>query len=237
MSESDSAPRSAELSAEELLEIFSVLSHDLKSPIFTIDGFSELLVGDYGEKLDDEGKDFLARIRSAAHQMRHILDEMSHMIKLLNRPSAARQISLGEVVEELERKYAPACEQRGVTFEIDGEMPVVHADPEKVREALGALISNAIFFNDRPEGERTVRLFSERRDGGVRCCVEDNGIGIDPRYQAQIFQLGLKLDKSRGGGPGFGLYLAKRAIESQGGWLTVDSTLQKGSTFCLVLPQ
>ena len=69
----------------------------------------------------------------------------------------------------------------------------------------------------------------------VRICVRDNGIGIDPRYTGQIFDLGLKLDKSRGGGPGYGLYLAKRIMESHGGSMTVDSELGKGSKFCLVI--
>jgi signal transduction histidine kinase len=66
--------------------------------------------------------------------------------------------------------------------------------------------------------------------------VKDNGIGIDPRYTQQIFDLGLKLDKSRGGGPGYGLYLAKRIIEGQGGSISVDSVLDEGSTFCFTIP-
>jgi len=67
--------------------------------------------------------------------------------------------------------------------------------------------------------------------------VRDNGIGIDPRYTNQIFDLGLKLDKSRGGGPGYGLYLAKRIAESHGGSISVDSVPDQGSTVCLTIPQ
>ena len=68
--------------------------------------------------------------------------------------------------------------------------------------------------------------------------MRDNGIGIDSRYMNQVFELGgmSKLDKQRGGGPGYGLYLAKRIIESHGGELTVDSTMGEGSTFCFTLP-
>jgi light-regulated signal transduction histidine kinase (bacteriophytochrome) len=65
-----------------------VLSHDLKSPIFAVDGFSELLVSDYSDKLDEEGQDFLRRIRSSAQYMKKVLDEMSHVIKLLARRGA-----------------------------------------------------------------------------------------------------------------------------------------------------
>ena len=82
------------VSTDELIRLFSVLSHDLKSPIFSIDGFSELLIGDYQDKLDEEGKDFLNRIRSSAQQMKKVLDDMSHMVKLLARPNARRATPL-----------------------------------------------------------------------------------------------------------------------------------------------
>src|SRR5205809_8121868 len=89
------------LTQEELLRLFSVLSHDLKSPIFSVDGFSELLLADYTDKLDDEGQDFLRRIRGSAQQMKKVLDEMSHMVKLLSRPDAKRPTPLREIIEEV----------------------------------------------------------------------------------------------------------------------------------------
>jgi signal transduction histidine kinase len=67
-------------------------------------------------------------------------------------------------------------------------------------------------------------------------CVTDNGIGLDPRYAQQIFDLGVKLDKARGGGPGYGLYMARRVAESHGGTLTVQSVPGEGSTFCMEIP-
>lgn len=221
---------------EELIRFFSVLSHDLKSPIFSIDGFSDLLLGDYSDKLDEEGQDFLRRIRSSAQQMKKVLDEMSHMVKLLARPNAVRPTPLREVVEEVLLKYNYMIEDGGVKVDLPADLPTVNVDPEKIREAIGALISNALFFNDRPKGERTIALEVSPDANGYRLCVRDNGIGIDPRYTAQTFDLGLKLDKSRGGGPGYGLYLAKRVVESHGGAITVDSQLGQGSTFCMTLP-
>ena len=217
---------------EELVRFFSVLSHDLKSPIFAVDGFSDLLLTDYEDKLDEEGQDFLRRIRSSAQQMKKVLDEMSHMVKLLARPNAIRPTPLREVIEEVLLKYNYMIEDGGVKVDVPAELPTVDVDPEKMREAIGALISNALFFSDRAKGEREIAITSD----GTKLCVRDNGIGIDPRYTGQIFDLGLKLDKSRGGGPGYGLYLAKRIIESQGGELTVESTLGEGSAFCFTIP-
>ena len=224
------------VSSEELIKFFSVLSHDLKSPIFSIDGFSELLLGDYKDKLDEEGQDFLRRIRSSAQQMKKVLDEMSHMVKLLARPNSSRPTPLREIIEEVLLKYNYMVEDGGVKVDLPADLPTVNVDPEKLREAIGALISNALFFNDRPKGERSIAIECEKDGANHRLCVRDNGIGIDPRYTHQIFDLGLKLDKSRGGGPGYGMYLAKRVIESHGGAITVDSTLGEGSKFCLSIP-
>ncbi len=214
-----------------------MLSHDLKSPIFAVDGFSELLLSDYSDKLDDEGQDFLRRVRSSAQYMKKVLDDMSHLVKLLGRPTMKRPTPLREIVEEVILKYNYLIEEGAVRVEAPADLPVVDVDAEKMREAIGAIVSNALFFNDHPRGEREIAIECTRDVSGVRFCVRDNGIGIDPRYIDQIFELGgvSKMDKQRGGGPGYGLFLAKRLIESHGGTITVQSTLE-GSTFCFTVP-
>ena len=231
------SPAGQVLTIEELTRLFGVLSHDLKSPIFSIDGFSDLLLGDYTDKLDEEGQDFLRRIRSSAQQMKKVLDEMSHLVKLLARPNMPRPTPLREIVEEVILKCNYQIEEGGVKIDIPDDLPTVNVDPEKMREAIGALFANALFFNDRPKGERTIAFDCNVDPDGYRLCVRDNGIGIDPRYTNQIFDLGLKLDKSRGGGPGYGLYLAKRIVESHGGSISVDSVPDQGSSVCLTIPR
>ena len=226
------------LSREELVRLFGVLSHDLKSPIFTVDGFSDLLLADASDALDPESRDFLQRIRGAAQQMKRVLDDMAHMIKLLSRPDAARPTDLNEVLAEVRLKYNNMIDEGGAEFEVRNPLPTVMGDPEKVREAFGALVSNALIFTDRKKGERRVCIESSPGDDGlVEVCVEDNGIGIDPRYTPQIFELGLKLDKSRGTGAGYGLFLAKKVFEDSGGGHSVESTPGRGSRFCFTMPR
>jgi signal transduction histidine kinase len=223
---------------EELLRFFGVLSHDLKSPIFAVDGFSDLLISDYLDKLDDEGQDFLKRIRSSAQYMKKVLDDMSHMVKLLGRPDSRRPTPLREIIEEVLLKLNFQIEEGGVRVDVPQDLPVVNVDPEKMREAIGAIVSNALFFSDRPKGEREIAIESSRSGSGLRVCFRDNGVGIDPRYAQQIFELGgvSKLDKQRGGGPGYGLFLARRVVESHGGEMSVESTPGKGTTICFTLP-
>jgi signal transduction histidine kinase len=232
------APAETPVTNEELVRFFSVLSHDLKSPIFAVDGFSDLLLSDYLDKLDDEGQDFLKRIRASAQYMKRVLDDMSHMVKLLARPSAHKPTPLREIVEEVILKYNFQIEEGGVKVDLPDEMPTVTVDPEKIREAIGAIVGNALFFSDREKGERHVAIDCTIEDGFAKLCVRDNGIGIDSRYASQVFDLGgvSKLDKARGGGPGYGLYLAKRIIEGHGGTMSVDTTLGEGSVFCFTVP-
>ena len=226
------------LTQDELVRLFSVLSHDLKSPIFAVDGFSDLLLSDYEDKLDEEGQDFLRRIRSSVQYMKRVLDDMSRMVKLLARPDARKPTPLREVVEEVILKYNFMIEEGGVRVDVPAELPVVNVDPEKIREAIGAMIGNALFFTDRDKGDRHVAIDCSKEGDSVRLCVRDNGIGIESRYASQVFELGgvSKLDKTRGGGPGYGLYMARRIVESHGGTMTVDSAHGEGSTFCFTIP-
>lgn len=237
MQDTPSADRT--VTTDEMVRFFSVLSHDLKSPIFAVDGFSDLLISDYADKLDEEGQDFLRRIRSSAQQMKRVLDDMSHMVKLLARPVLRKPTPLREVVEEVILKHNFAIEEGGVTVDVPSDLPVINIDPEKMREALGAILSNALFFTDRAKGERRIAIDAATDAGRYRISVRDNGIGIDPRYAPQVFELGgmSKLDKARGGGPGYGLFMARRVVESHGGELSVESTLGEGSTFTITLPQ
>ena len=222
---------------KELMRLFRVQSHDLKSPLFVIQGFLELLLSDYADKLDDEGRDFLQRIRGSSEQMKIVLEGISHIVKLLARPNAIRQTPLREIVEEALLKYNYLIEEGGVRVDVPPELPTVNVDVEKIREAICALISNALSFNDRPRGERLIAIDCQPDGAAYRLSVRDNGIGIDPRYAGQIFDVGLKLDKSRGGGPGYGLYLAKRVAEAHGGSIGVESIPDEGSTFSLTIPR
>ena len=235
---SQEPPVDQSITNDELIRFFSVLSHDLKSPIFAVDGFSELLLADYLDRLDEEGQDFLKRIRSSSQQMKRVLDDMSHMVKLLARPTARRPTPLREVMEEVIQKYSYLIEEGGVQVEMPPDLPVLNVDSEKIREAMSALISNALVFTDRPKGERKISVEASVDGDRQKICVRDNGTGIDGRYLSQVFDLGSvsKLDRQRGGGPGYGLYLAKRIIESHGGEITVDSKLGEGSTFCFTVP-
>ena len=225
-----------QLTVDELARFFGVLAHDLKSPIFSIDGFSDLLLADYAGKIDAEGEDFLRRIRSSAQQMKKVLDDMCHIVKLVSRPVAQTPVNLHDLFDELRLKHSSLFADASVDIVLAPDLPLLETDPELLKELLGVLLKNAVFFSDRSIDQRTVLMEVTRVSEGIRFSVTDNGIGIDPRYAAQIFELGIKMDKSRGGGPGYGLFLGRKIAMMLGGNLEVSSELNAGSTFSFVLP-
>jgi len=166
-----------------------------------------------------------------------VIDELEFVTDKKVFPYVALPTPLREIIEEVLLKCNYQIEEGGAQIVLPGELPTLDVDPEKMREAIAALVANALFFNDQPKGEQTIVIDCNVEPDGHRVCIRDNGIGIDPRYISQTFELGLKLDKSRGGGPGYGLYLAKRVIESHGGSISVESALNQGSTFCFTIPR
>ncbi len=224
------------LSVEEMIRLFRLLSHDLKSPIFSIDGFSELLLSDYGESLDEEGRDFLQRIRNGVGQMKSTLDGFSRTVKLLAEPNRYTEVDLDEVVEQVRLKLNYRAEEKGVEIEIEEGLPTVEADAEKLRELFRALISNAVEYSREDAESSKVTISHVVDDEALRVTVNDEGIGIDPQYHEQIFEAGLRLDKKSGAGSGCGLYLARRIAESHDGAIEVESDEGRGSRFTLRLP-
>lgn len=224
------------LDQDELIRLFRLLSHDLKSPIFSIDGFSELLLADYSEHLDEEGKDFLLRIRNGVSQMKTTLDGFSRTVKLLAEPNHPADVDLNDVIEQVRLKLSFRAEERGVDLEVEGDLPSVEGDPEKLRELFRVLLSNGIEYSDQNKEVSKLTVNHSQKDGQIRVSVTDNGIGIDPQYHDQIFEAGLRLDKKTGSGSGCGLYLARQLARAHGGTVTVESEEGRGSSFHVTLP-
>lgn len=225
------------LTIPELVRCFGVLSHDLKSPIFTIDGFSDLLLLDHAEQLGEEGEDFLRRIRASAGVMKRVIERMNSVVKMLSRPPQLETITVSELLDELRLHHNYLLEDGELTIEAPDDLPQIRADREMLKEMLGALLVNAVQFNDNPPGQRRVTLRVTAAPDEVKFAVIDNGIGIDPRWTEQVFELGIKMEKSRGEGPGYGLFMARKIAQLHSGSIEVESATGAGSTFTVRLPR
>lgn len=229
--------RNAELSAANAeMERFNyAVSHDLRSPIFTIEGFVGLLEKD--AKSGDEKRVVhdASIIRNATAKMGSLLDAIQELARIRQGLHPTEDVDLSEVVDEARGLVEPLLTEANATFRLAPNLPRVRADRACLREVFRILIDNAIRHHHGPEKAR-VEIEAFREDGKTVCKVRDNGVGIAPRYQELVFGLFEKLDAD-GEGKGMGLAFAQRMIEAHGGRIRVESRgLGHGSTFVFTLP-
>lgn len=208
------------------------VAHDLRAPVFTIEGFVGLVEQDLDHGRNDRARTDLRTIRSAANKMRRNLDELLRLLQAGRQSYQKVEVELGEAAADAVQALAEKID--GAEVEIEPDLPSVPADPLRLGEVLRNLLDNALTHMGRPEGARIE--IGARLDGEETVVyVRDNGVGIDPRYHERIFELFERLDASSPS-TGLGLTLVRRIVERHGGRVWVESEgLGRGATFCFTL--
>jgi len=219
----------------ELERFAYTVSHDLKSPLVTIRGHMGLLRRDIAEGNTEQIEGDMARIADAAGKMYQLLNEVLELSRIGHKLNPPEDVPLGELARETVELVAGKIAQRGVEVRIAPDLPVVHGDRPRLREALQNLVENAVkWMGDQPDP--LIEIGARTEGDRVVCRVRDNGVGIDPRFHEKIFGLFEKLDAASEG-TGVGLALVKRIIEVHGGRIRLESEgAGRGSTFCFTLP-
>ena len=228
--------RTAQLEAtnRELESFAYSISHDLRSPLRALDGFSEILLQDYGEALDDAGRDYLRRIKSAANHMAGLMDGLLQLSRLNREELDFKEVDLtalaGSFVAEL-RERDPA---RDVVVDIAPGL-VARADPKLMRAVLENLLGNAWKFTARHEMAH-IEVGADRRDDGVAFFVRDDGAGFDMRYAGNLFGAFQRLHTpDQFEGTGIGLATVQRIVHRHGGVAWAEGEVEKGATFWFTL--
>lgn len=220
----------------ELERFTYTVSHDLKSPLITIKGFLALLEKDLARDVRERLAGHIRRIANAADKMKGLLDDLLELSRVGRLVAPSEHVDLGDLARKASDLFAGRLSSRGVMVEIAANMPQVFADPKRLQDVLQNLIDNAIkFMGNQPEPR--IEIGGWRGSGEVVFFVRDNGMGIEPRYHAKIFELFDKLNPHIEGS-GVGLALAKRIIELHGGHIRVESAGPGyGSAFICTLPE
>jgi signal transduction histidine kinase len=213
------------------LESFSYsVSHDLRSPLRSMDGFSLALLEDYGDRLDDEARDSLQRIRAASQRMGRLIDELLGLARVTRAELRIQDVDLSAMAEEIVSTLARSEPERRVRWEIDKGI-LVRGDRELIEIALQNLLANAWKFTSKVE-EAVIRVGMRHEDGEQVCFVSDNGAGFDMAYASRLFGAFQRLHHERDfPGTGVGLATVQRVMHRHGWSLGAHASLGQGATF------
>lgn len=236
--ESRVAKRTGQLEASNAeLEAFAYsVSHDLRAPLRAIDGFSNALLIDNGEQLDDVGRSYLDRIRGAASRMGELIDAMLSLSRLSRSQMRHEPVDLSAIVERLLRGLREEDPVRRVEARVTPGLVVV-GDEHLLTVALDNLLENAWKFTR--EREVAEIEFGVRREGGERVFyLRDNGAGFDPQYAGKLFVAFQRLHSpTRFEGTGVGLTTVQRVIHRHGGRIWGEGSPGAGATFYFTLDE
>ncbi|MGC2063950.1 MAG: PAS domain-containing protein, partial [Thermodesulfovibrionales bacterium] len=218
------------------MESFSyAASHDLRSPLITIAGFSNILLEDYAEKLDDKGKDYLNRINNSVKKMNQLIADLLNFSKVSTKEILKHDFNMDELTQTLVNELKPAIGERDILFEIK-QMPSAYGDLAMISQVLVNLLSNAIkFTHSRETAIIEVGGYTENVENVYY--VQDNGIGFDMQFSNRLFSLFQRIHTSREiEGTGVGLVLVKSIVEKHGGRVWAEGKPDEGARFCFTLP-
>ncbi|HOO52875.1 MAG TPA: PAS domain S-box protein [Methanothrix sp.] len=230
------AERTRELEAKnaEMERFAYTVSHDLRSPLVTIQGFLGFLKEDLRDRDEERIEADIEMISGAVGKMDYLLRDTLRLSRIGRVANPPENIPFGEIVSDALASTQEMARAKEVEISVAEEWPSVHVDRLRIGEALVNLVENGIRYSaDRPRPRVEVGW---RKDGEEAVFfVRDNGIGIDPGQQEKVFELFYKADPESEG-TGAGLAIVKRIIEVHGGRIWVESVEGEGSTFCFTLP-
>ncbi|MCK4389878.1 MAG: PAS domain S-box protein [Desulfobacterales bacterium] len=223
---------------EELDSFVYRVSHDLKSPIVTIDGFVGALKEDFGDVLAEDGQKYLGYISDAARKMELLIKDLLDLSRIDRLTRKKREFPFATLVKDTLKALQPQIKARHIVVNIQEDLPVIYAERRRLERAVDNLLTNAIKYIGKENPSPRIDVGVEQQNGQKVFFVRDNGIGIEKRDFDKIFRVFQRLPSAKkqiGEGTGVGLTIVKRIIEHHGGKIWLISEPGKGSTFYFTL--
>lgn len=224
--------------ANQELEAFSYsVSHDLKAPLRGIDGYSQLLLEEYGERLDAEGLRFLERIRNGVRFMGDLIADLLAYSRMERRDMASNPVALRPLVDSVLEGFRADIERQGAQVSVVMDDFSLQLDRDGIAVAMRNLIGNALKFS-RHSHPPVVEIGSHRQAGRRVVWVRDNGVGFDMKYHDRMFGIFQRLHRTdEFPGSGVGLALVAKAAQRMGGRVWAEGAPGQGATFYMEFPE
>mgnify|MGYP002634219362 CR=1 FL=1 len=222
--------------ANKELEAFSYsVSHDLRAPLRAIDGYGRILVEDYTERLDDEGRRVLAVISSETRRMGQLIDDLLAFSRLGRQKLEMSEINMTTLAQAVFEEQLAQAPERNLQVDLKPMSPA-YGDRAMLRVVFTNLISNAIKFTKHCDPAQ-IEIGSRNEDGQVVYYVKDNGAGFDMKYASKLFGVFQRLHSTEEfEGTGVGLALIQSVIRHHGGRIWAEAKVNEGATFTFALP-
>ena len=216
--------------------VYSV-SHDLKTPIVTIEGYAGALWEDFGGVLPEDGKKYLNYIEDASRKMDLLIKDLLDLSRVGRLKIRKTEFPLNDLIENTLDALQTQIKNSGVEIRVQEDLPMVYGEKKRLAQVMENLLINAIKYMGKENQKPCIDIGSIKKDHDPVFFVRDNGIGIEKKHFDQIFQAFQRLPvaKQIGEGTGLGLSIVKRIIEYHGGRIWVESFLGKGTTFFFTL--
>jgi signal transduction histidine kinase len=214
--------------------VYSV-SHDLKSPLVSIEGLASVMLGEYGERLDGDGRNCLERIQANVQHLERLIADLLALSRIGREARPLEDVDLAEVVGAVLEELSVAVDARGVEI-VRGELARVRAIRAQMEQVIRNLLSNAVKYLGDTERPR-VEIRTIERDDEIEGLVRDNGIGIDSGYHEKVFEMFQRLNDVEVPGTGLGLPIVKKIVEGAGGRIWIESTRGVGTTVHFTWPR
>jgi PAS domain S-box-containing protein len=228
--------RTAQLqTANKELEAFCYsVSHDLRTPLRSLDGFSQALLEDCSEKLDAQGHDYLRRIRAGSQRMGQLIDDLLNLSRVSRGEMSRELVDVSKMAHEVADELRATAPERDAEFVVADGL-VAQTDPRLLRIVLTNLFGNAWKFTAKqPHGR--IEFGSTGENGNTEYFMRDNGAGFDQAYAGKLFGAFQRLHAAKDfAGTGIGLATVQRIIQRQGGRVWAEGKVEQGATFHFTL--
>lgn len=218
------------------LEAFTYsVSHDLRAPLRSIDGYARILQEDYAGTLDQEGKRVLNVVMNNAKRMGKLIDDLLDFARLGRKEAVRTQINMNVIVNNIVKELVDQEPGRHIDVKVHSLDPAT-VDMDMIRQVWENLISNAIKYSAKKDRAR-IEISSSKNMNEVVYCVKDNGVGFDMQYVGKLFGVFQRLHKIQDfSGTGVGLAIVKRIVERHGGKVWAEGKLNDGADFYFTIP-
>jgi PAS domain S-box-containing protein len=213
------------------LDAFSYsVSHDLRAPLRAIDGFSQILLKQYGSTLTEEARSYVQLVRDNTVQMGHLVDDLLRFSRLGRQPLSKQPVATATIIEKVLSDARLHAKGRCVHVTV-GETPTFSGDPGLMKQVFANLIQNAFKYT-RMRAEPVIEIGSDEVDGERIYFVRDNGAGFDMQYADKLFGVFQRLHRAEDfEGTGVGLAIVHRILERHGGRIWAQAAVDRGATF------